>query len=463
MILRHLETIRNREHYKYPDVKIKTRLLSGGSYPCIEEKYIGPKDQLVAFMRAVGLKSNFDKDIKLEQPTNESKSIKECREDTILTIKNSIKDNLVLDNYMGTGKSNYNDYQIELYHDSDNYGNYPWWYVISKDGSILTKKCYGDDLSNVLYSVAQFIYNTESKPLFDESLNNEEIKFQVTADLTGMDDVYSEHTNLKDAIESAKIAQQSFMNVKIKDLRDNSTWLDIADAEADLTDGLVEESLNEDNEPDKYRGSLKEELKEIDRKYFKTLETDGTGMYFVLSDNNFVSKFYADSDEEAIKRFRADTITEDYMPDDDDYDRIDRNGSDEERLLAAITYQYGVGMDKAREYEKELSDQEKTRALKYYDLRMFPPEIRLQKMDESLNEDVTFSNFVLDGKGKIHSTLDLLKGYTFTTDTTFICPHDEHSLVEIYSDTDGQHVLQCTHCQTQYAYEDNNLESFQEI
>lgn len=76
-ILRQLERVRNHDYYKYPNVKIKTRLLSGGSYPCIEEKYIGPKDELVAFMRAVGLKSKFDKDIKLEQPTNESKSIKE--------------------------------------------------------------------------------------------------------------------------------------------------------------------------------------------------------------------------------------------------------------------------------------------------------------------------------------------------------------------------------------------------
>ena len=179
-----------------------------------------------------------------------------------------------------------------------------------------------DEIDTPVHYVSDLLTQIESE--FDESLNenNKEIKFQVTADLTGMDDVYSEHTNLKDAIESAKEAQQSFMNVKIKDLSDNSSWQDISNAEADLNDGLVEKSL-----------------------------------------------------------------TEDYMPDDDDYDRIDRNGSDEERLLAAITYQYGVDMDTARKYEKELSDQEKTRALKWYDLRMFPPKIRLQKMEESLNED----------------------------------------------------------------------------
>ena len=94
-----------------------------------------------------------------------SKSIKEDRQSDILTIKSNIKDNLVLDNYMGTGKSHYQDYQIELFHDSDNYGGYPWCYVISKDSNILTKKCYDEDLSNTLYSIAQFIYNTESKSI----------------------------------------------------------------------------------------------------------------------------------------------------------------------------------------------------------------------------------------------------------------------------------------------------------
>ena len=81
----------------------------------------------------------------------------------------------------------------------------------------------------------------------------------------------------------------------------------------------------------------------------------------------------------------------------------------------------------------------------------------------SIDESVTFSNFVLDSKGKLHSTSDLLKGYSTTKDTSFICPRDEYSLVEIYSDADGQHIVQCTHCQTKYAYEDDDLESFQEI
>ena len=84
-------------------------------------------------------------------------------------------------------------------------------------------------------------------------------------------------------------------------------------------------------------------------------------------------------------------------------------------------------------------------------------------LKSKIDESVTFSNFVLDSKGKLHSTSDLLKGYSITKDTSFICPRDEYSLVEIYSDADGQHILQCTHCQTKYAYEDDDLESFQEI
>lgn len=106
-----------------------------------------------------------------------SKSIKADRQSDILIIRSHIKDNLVLDNYMGTGTSNYNDYQIELFHDSDGYGGYPWWYIISKDGKTLRKVCYDEDLSNTLYRVAQFIYNKESESI-KESLNADtQLKF----------------------------------------------------------------------------------------------------------------------------------------------------------------------------------------------------------------------------------------------------------------------------------------------
>ena len=68
-----------------------------------------------------------------------------------------------------------------------------------------------------------------------------EIKYVVTCQLaTSNDDIYSEHSTLKDAIASARKAQQSFTNVKIKDLSDGSSWSDIDNAEQDLNDGLYE-------------------------------------------------------------------------------------------------------------------------------------------------------------------------------------------------------------------------------
>ena len=61
------------------------------------------------------------------------------------------------------------------------------------------------------------------------------IRYQVTCRLaTSNDDVYSEHTTLKDAIASARKAQQSFVNVRIKDLSDGSSWSDIDNAEQEL-------------------------------------------------------------------------------------------------------------------------------------------------------------------------------------------------------------------------------------
>ena len=74
-----------------------------------------------------------------------------------------------------------------------------------------------------------------------------EIKYQVTCQLAiSNEEVYSEHSNLKDAIASARKAQQSFMNVKIKDLQDGNSWYDIDAAEQDLKDGIVKESVTDD-------------------------------------------------------------------------------------------------------------------------------------------------------------------------------------------------------------------------
>lgn len=132
-------------------------------------------------------------------------SDEEDRQSDILTIKSNIKDNLVLDNYMGTGKSHYQDYQIELFHDSDNYGGYPWCYVISKDSNILTKKCYDEDLSNTLYSIAQFIYNTESKSI-KEGIEIDTIANYITDhyEFDDIDDKYSCIDSIRDSFKNEK-------------------------------------------------------------------------------------------------------------------------------------------------------------------------------------------------------------------------------------------------------------------
>lgn len=66
------------------------------------------------------------------------------------------------------------------------------------------------------------------------------VKYQVLAQMSKIDDIYSEHINLEDAIDSAEEAQQSFMNVKIKDVATGECWLDIEDAKYDLSNGAIE-------------------------------------------------------------------------------------------------------------------------------------------------------------------------------------------------------------------------------
>ena len=49
--------------------------------------------------------------------------------------------------------------------------------------------------------------------------------------------------------------------------------------------------------------SLKESMEEIDRKYFATLNKEEDGHYYILIDGAYEKDFYADSDEEAKKKF----------------------------------------------------------------------------------------------------------------------------------------------------------------
>ena len=78
--------------------------------------------------------------------------------------------------------------------------------------------------------------------------------------------------------------------------------------------------------------------------------------------------------------------------------------------------------------------------------------------ESAIKESVTFSDYMLDKNSVLHLTSDLLKDYNTTTSTTFICPKDEYFLVELSVD-DGQHLLQCPHCQTQYGYDEDDIEA----
>lgn len=66
----------------------------------------------------------------------------------------------------------------------------------------------------------------------------------------------------------------------------------------------------------------------------------------------------------------------------DEYERIDRSGTDEERLIAAISYMYGVDMDTAKRYISDLGTTQRNKALAYYDLRNLPVRVRLAKIRE---------------------------------------------------------------------------------
>lgn len=63
------------------------------------------------------------------------------------------------------------------------------------------------------------------------------------------------------------------------------------------------------------RQTLKESMKEIDRRYFASLNKEEDGHYYILVDGNYEKDFYADSDEEAKRKFaewngKAESLTE---------------------------------------------------------------------------------------------------------------------------------------------------------
>ena len=77
------------------------------------------------------------------------------------------------------------------------------------------------------------------------------------------------------------------------------------DDTANLDEHLIEEDCNSIGKSYiKNKKRLKESMKEIDRKYFTSLNKEGDGHYYILKDGNYVKDFYADSDADAKKKFQ---------------------------------------------------------------------------------------------------------------------------------------------------------------
>lgn len=92
-------------------------------------------------------------------------------------------------------------------------------------------------------------------------------------------------------------------------------------------------SMHESNEEliDKESKNLNESMQEIDRKLFASLNKESDGHYYILVDGNYEKDFYADSDEEAIAKFRKWTssgLTEQLFSDQDWDDATDDIWSD---------------------------------------------------------------------------------------------------------------------------------------
>lgn len=74
---------------------------------------------------------------------------------------------------------------------------------------------------------------------------------------------------------------------------------------ANLDEHLIEDDRNSIGKSYiKNKRRLKESMQEIDRRYFASLNKEGDGHYYILVDGNYEKDFYADSDEEAKKKFQ---------------------------------------------------------------------------------------------------------------------------------------------------------------
>ena len=113
----------------------------------------------------------------------------------------------------------------------------------------------------------------------------------------------------------------------------------------------------------KNKKRLKESMKEIDRKYFTSLNKEGDGHYYILKDGNYVKDFYADLPEDAKKKFQQ-YLKKDESLKESLWDLV--KGYLEEDLhesfnkteaINAVQWMYGYSKKRAQQYIKEVSEQ----------------------------------------------------------------------------------------------------------
>ena len=206
-----------------------------------------------------------------------------------------------------------------------------------------------------------------------------------------------------------------------------------------------------------------EDAEALFQKYVKMAEARGYDSIFVkIARPIFLGTSLIDSD--AIKIYSDGEIIKDNM--------IDESLKEAKKLRAPKFWNTRFADNVIKDYEagKLTFDNIEEWDTAYNDGRKPNPPFNTKEIldyylatkdtptESAIKESVTFSDYMLDKNSVLHLTSDLLKDYNTTTSTTFICPKDEYFLVELSVD-DGQHLLQCPHCQTRYGYDEDDIEA----
>lgn len=274
---------------------------------CVRGSYVIDGDKVEDLVKS--LRSLVDGlEIAIENIESDAKSINEsvekrdvfctdCDTVTTQTYKGSFKDGIrILGRYIcdRCGCENEDEPLAESKSIREGIGYNPEYYSYIEEVAQRFEAGEYDDA----YEVCEYVANKFNK---DINTVRDDINKLIDESKSIREGVHRIYVNgeLRDEIESSNpVHEVDPIAYKYKKLNGvKEVRIEYADG---TTNTMQVESIN------KFK-SIKEDygnLKEIDRKLFKTLETDGNGNYFILNDYNFEDKFYANSDEEAIKRFR---------------------------------------------------------------------------------------------------------------------------------------------------------------